>query len=306
MVIIEKVDNHFFSLRNRGTLSYNIPSPKFSVFTSMPLDSFAIKNFFDKITEPFLDFLYPPMCRGCGEAIHYKDVLCPECMNDLIEFEWDAGHIECVKADLHVSLDASDIRVGYVFEADGVLQDCVHSMKYQGMYSIALWFGRLVGERLVETNFIKDNPYLIPVPLHKIKQIERGYNQSEWLCKGVAHETGLQVLTNCLSRNRYTKSQAQSKLHADERSHNVRDAFVVTEEGREKLNHSCVILVDDLITTGATTQECIKALNEANVKEVRVLALATPAGKKSSLEEELRHELMMREETDANKINVNS
>lgn len=200
-------------------------------------------------------------------------------MADLVEYEWDVQHSQKLLDEMHVPVHASELRVGFVFENDSVLQRCIHAMKYQGMYSIGFWFGRLLGERLVETSMIEDNPILIPVPLNKLKQYERGYNQSEWISKGIAFETELPLLTNGLVRTRYTKSQAQSKLHADERKNNVKDAFIVGANLKDQILKKVIILVDDLITTGATTGECIDELLIAGASEVRVVGLSMPQKK---------------------------
>ena len=196
-------------------------------------------------------------------------------MGDLPELEWDERHAEVILSQLHVPFSAEHVRIGYFFENSGVLQQCIHAMKYQEMHSIAKWFGRLLGERLIGTPFIDGDPVLVPVPLHKMKYYERGYNQSEWLCKGIAFETGLAMNTKLLTRTRYTKSQAASKLDADERQANVKNAFMIDGSGANT-HPTSVILVDDLITTGATTSECIAALNAGGISDVRVLALASP------------------------------
>ncbi len=236
----------------------------------------ALAHFARALTDPIFEFVYPPHCRGCGARIRPEDVLCPECMNDLTEFAWDEGHSARILAGLRVELPVREIRVGYLFEPKGILQECIHAAKYQGMHSIGFWFGRLLGERLVGTEMPQGDPLLIPVPLNRIKQYERGYNQSEHLCRGIAFETGLAVRTDCLARTRYTKSQAAAKLHAGEREKNVKDAFRVPERARKELSGRSVLLVDDLITTGATTGECARALLAAGCSEVRAIALAMP------------------------------
>jgi len=111
---------------------------------------------------------------------------------------------------------------------------------------------------------------LVPVPLHRVKQRERGYNQSWLLCEEIARLTGVEAREDVLRRVKNTKSQAH--LDALERVHNVADAFAVVKpmavQGR------VVIVVDDVLTTGSTVDSCARVLREANAQEVLVLTAA--------------------------------
>jgi ComF family protein len=177
---------------------------------------------------------------------------------------------------LHCACDATFMAVGFEYEEDGVLERCIRTMKYRQLHSVGIWLGKMLGERLRGTPVLDDEPVLLPVPLHPVKQIERGYNQAEMLCRGIAEECALQLVPRLLQRSRYTRSQSASKLDRDERQTNMLNAFRVREDVLKEVKGRPILLVDDLITTGATMSECIAALNEHGAMDVRLLALARP------------------------------
>jgi len=234
------------------------------------------QTFLNRIVTPFLDFIYPPQCLGCGTYIDYREFSCPVCLADAITLPMTEDASQEHLASLTFHSLASAMFVGYEFEHEGILEACLHTMKYKGMYRIGEWLGRLLGERLAETTFMRGNPVLVPVPLHKVKQLERGFNQADALCKGIAEETALECCFDALIRQRYTDSQAASKLHESERRENVLNAFQVNPKRIEVLRERPVALVDDLITTGATIGECAVALHEQGITDIRFVAVARP------------------------------
>lgn len=223
-----------------------------------------------------LDILYPPFCLGCGIRIHAGDVLCPPCLLDLQPYSQTEEHSARQLGSLHVACDANLMAVGYEYEEDGVLEHCIRAMKYRQLHRVGLWLGRLLGERLHGQKILDGEPLLLPVPLHGVKRIERGYNQAEMLCRGIAEETALELDTELMYRARYTRSQSASKLDRDERQSNILNAFEVRPERMNVLRERPLLLVDDLITTGATMAECVRVLQEHGARDVRLLALARP------------------------------
>lgn len=228
------------------------------------------------IVHPLLDFLYPPRCLGCGGVIDAADVLCASCLRGMIRFPFDDATSRMHLASLTVPVDASLMYVGYEYERESALEACIHEMKYRGFTRIAEWMGRLLGERCAGTAMLSDEPLLAPVPLHRIKRIERGYNQSEWICRGIAKETGLQHARDLLRRERYTDSQSASRLDTSRRRMNMLNAFAPGPDAAALLPGRSVILVDDVITTGATVSECVTVLRESGARDVRLLAIARP------------------------------
>jgi ComF family protein len=226
---------------------------------------------------PFLDFLYPPECLGCGAVIHAHDVLCGCCLADLPAFPFDDATSRTHLDSMTFRVPASLMYIGYEFEPEGAIGSCIHTMKYRGLHRIAGWLGRLLGERCAGTGMLSGDPVLAPIPLHSVKRIERGYNQAEHVCMGVARETGLEMIPDLLIRTRFTASQAASRLDIALRRDNMLNAFAVNPKRLEQLKHRPVILVDDVVTTGATMMECAGVLKESGVSDIRLLSVARPA-----------------------------
>ncbi len=230
----------------------------------------------ERLARPLLDVLYPPRCAGCGTAIGAGDVLCPLCLAGLLPLAVDAEISRTHLSSLTFPSDATMMIVGFEHEAGGALEACIHAMKYQGMHRVGVWLGRLLGELLHGSPLLNGNPILVPVPLHSVKQLERGYNQSETICRGISSECGLEHAPDLLRRRRYTISQSAARLHRDQRRGNMIDAFSVNPAAIELLRGRPVIIVDDLVTTGATMGECAAALIEHGFLDVRFLALSRP------------------------------
>jgi ComF family protein len=166
--------------------------------------------------------------------------------------------------------------VGWEYDSGSVIERCIHTMKYRQMHRTGEWLGRLLGERLIGCSLLEGDPLLLPVPLHRLKRIERGYNQAEFLCRGIAAECGLEWDDRLLLRRRYTTSQSASRLDRDERQANVREAFAVDPVRAREIGARPLLIVDDLVTTGATIGACSDVLISAGFTDVRILAVARP------------------------------
>jgi ComF family protein len=150
----------------------------------------------------------------------------------------------------------SDLVSCFVFEKEGPLQLIAHSLKYQEYKSIGIRLGKEIGKLIKDWGIEVD--LIIPVPLHRIKHRERGYNQSEFIAHGIRSVINRPIVINAISRTRYT--QTQTKLNLDERRRNMEEAFKMVPSTSKKLNGKICLLVDDVITTGATTISCAKEI----------------------------------------------
>ena len=170
------------------------------------------------------------------------------------------------------------------FRHSGPERPLIHSLKFRDNPHLGEWLGRRAATEWKDTYFFDEIDYIIPVPLHKDRLHERGYNQAEYIARGISQVTGTSVDTTHLFRRSYTLQQALSG--SEERSKNVENAFVV--EHPEELFRKRILLVDDVITTGSTLRACIQAFSAVRGCEICVFALARTQKEVSPSSEEDR------------------
>jgi ComF family protein len=224
-----------------------------------------------KIKDFILDLLFPINCLGCGFEGKW---LCEECLDKITRQKSQiclgcggknsSGRV-CQKCRENWSLDGTLL----VFNYDNkILQKAIKSLKYQFAFDIARELSELLYEFFLHQPISQDSPMIIPVPLHKKRWRERGFNQAELLAQEFSPK--YQVVNNILLRSRYTSAQA--KLKETERHENIKDAFMVKDASMVK--NKKIVMIDDVITTGSTLNECARILKAAGAREVWGLALA--------------------------------
>ena len=222
---------------------------------------------FKTLTAPLLDFIYPPVCLTCDRMLENAgDKICKECRAEIRSLNKDTP----VWKELHQKFTSGGVIDGftscYLFEKEGKLQQAIHSLKYQGMHSVGFLMGKDVGTQISADPLIAGADYVVPVPLHKLKERERGYNQAVHICSGIAASSGIQPLPTLLKRTRYTESQ--TKLDINQRKDNVSAAFKLDPKFENQIRGKSIILVDDIITTGSTISECGRILKEHGAMRV--------------------------------------
>ena len=232
-----------------------------------------------KVTGSFwtsvIDFIFPPVCAGCGTAGSLACAPCQEKIIKLIEplcqrcgqLVIDAGLCKrCTK----VPPTIDKIRSAVLY-TDPV-NKFVHAFKYYDQFALAKPLAALMLDSLTELSPPSENNQpnlLVPVPLHPVRERERGYNQSYLLAAELSQMTGIPVLQHGLKRTRPTEVQAH--LDLDERTKNVTGAF---EVGDSDFNGKSVYLIDDVCTTGATLFSAADCLKTAGAQRVTGLTVA--------------------------------
>ena len=157
-----------------------------------------------------------------------------------------------------------------VFHQGNTVQQIIHAMKFHGNSELCLFMGRQMGLDLLQSGRFDDIDLLVPVPLHWRRRLQRGYNQSELLCRGIAEILGRPVNTRSLRRHRYTHQQSlQVSLDREE---NVKDAFSIRHP--EELEGRHILLVDDVLTTGATIGSCGEVLKGLKNLKISIATLS--------------------------------
>ncbi|MFQ5606199.1 MAG: ComF family protein [bacterium] len=216
--------------------------------------------------QSLLDFLYPPNCLICDTYLDSQPgKICADCWFNLPRLPTPVRNI-AVHRGVETELSSVQVECLSVWEfADGV-QTLIHELKYFGKKSIAISIADEMAAVVRAQPDFSAVELILPVPLHKVRQRERGYNQSHLLSVRLAEILQIPVAENLLLRVRYT--QSQSKLSLEARQKNVRDAFKVLRP--ERIEGKTCLLVDDVLTTGATLSACAGCLLQAGA--VKVLA----------------------------------
>ncbi len=156
------------------------------------------------------------------------------------------------------------------FHKKSNIKDFIHSLKYDGKKEIGYILGRHFAAELLKSKRFKDVDLIIPIPLHPKRQKKRGYNQSEWIAKGIAEIMNKKIDTESVIRNTYNESQ--TKKGREERWTNVESIFIVPKP--ENLNNKYIMLVDDVITTGSTIEACVKIIQQTSSAKICIAAIA--------------------------------
>lgn len=231
-----------------------------------------------------LSVFNPKTCAQCGHFLPADDStqeLCSRCINRLPRTE--QGQIRQNETEMTLAGRTSDIvatmktmhlsrAVSYLFfEKDHPIQGVVYKMKYQDRPEVGFCLGRQAAMELQYTGFWDGIDVIVPLPLHPRRLRERGYNQSEYIARGISSVTGIEVDTTHVERIRYTAQQAKMHAKDAQRKLNVADAFAVNHP--EQLYHKHILVVDDLVTTGETMRSCLKAMKEFRGATFSVFAL---------------------------------
>ena len=165
----------------------------------------------------------------------------------------------------------------FYFRMEDVYRTVIHQLKYKGNRQVGVRLGEELGYRLRDSPQFGDVDLLVPVPLHPRKEKMRGYNQSLCIAQGIAEVTKLPVSVGNLVRIRYTETQTR-KSHL-ERQENVKNVFAVRDAGAFEGKH--IVIVDDVITTGATTASCVVTVAAACRCRISVVSLGFVASKRN-------------------------
>jgi ComF family protein len=222
--------------------------------------------------DDFISIIFPRICAVCGNSLwKHEEVLCRFCEfhlpktnfhsdveNPVTRLFWGRAIIEGGAAFLY-------------FNKGNSVQRLVHQLKYKGRKDIGVYLGTLYGRTLCNTIPFNTINVIIPVPLHRKKYMQRGYNQSEQFAIGLAKPMNVPVNRFLLSRVRATETQTRKSRF--NRYQNVHEIFTVEDPGKWAGQH--LLLVDDVVTTGATLESCIQALSAIPGIKISIACIAT-------------------------------
>lgn len=221
--------------------------------------------------EDFFSLVFPEVCQSCGNGLYkHEKLICTACTidlpvtnfhtfkdNEVEKLFWGRVNFEFASAFLY-------------FHRGNKVQQLMHQFKYKGKKEVGQVLGSMYGQTLANMDCWNTDCILIPVPLHPKKLHKRGYNQSEWIAKGLSDSLQIEYRNDILIRT--VESSTQTKKNRFERWENVSSIFSVLHASDITNKH--IILVDDVVTTGATIEACAATLLAAAPCKISLLALA--------------------------------
>lgn len=244
---------------------------------------------FFSLRQLILDLLFPIRCLGCGEEQNW---ICEKCLAKIARVEnqvcprcekvsTKAGQLceTCrnfyYQKNIFPPLDNLILAVRYPKKEHGVAH-FIHFYKYRFVFGLAEPLGKLLVEAFLKNSLTLPD-FIIPVPLHPRRLRWRGFNQAEklatYLSQNLTPGLPLALKADSLKRTKYTPPQ-MSLEHYNDRKNNLLGAFVVNPSDLPEIKNRTILLVDDVVTTGATLEECAKSLKEAGAKKVMAMALS--------------------------------
>lgn len=232
-----------------------------------------MKRLANNIVTGLLDVFYPQLCAGCGRSLAKQEtVLCMHCLLDMPVTNFNHIQNNILYQKISGRTDIRHAAAYAYFSKDGLLQHLIHQFKYQQQKKIGMFLGELFAGEISDLKWVRQTDVLIPVPLHRHKFRKRGFNQSHIIASAMGTTLHKPVAGNALIR--IINNPSQTSKSRVERLDNVRDIFAIEQLNALKGKH--VLLIDDILTTGATMEACSNLLRSvAESVSIAVLGIAT-------------------------------
>ena len=217
------------------------------------------------------EILYPRLCLHCQqETAAHQHMFCIYCLHDYVETDYHLIPDNPVAMHFYGRVKIEKATALLDFRKGTLTQTLLHELKYNQRKDIGIALGRRLAEKVEASGFFREVELIMPVPLHRKKLRKRGYNQSALFAQGIQEFTGLRLDRQTLIRRKHTATQTKkSRVH---RIDNVSEAFALRNAGHLHQKH--ILLVDDVITTGATLEACAGNLLELPGTRVSVATIA--------------------------------
>jgi ComF family protein len=201
----------------------------------------------------FVSLLFPELCVACRESLMANEhLICTGCRYNLPYTNFHLQPDNIVAQQFWGKIKLEGAYALFYFTKGGKIQNVLHQFKYKGVKQIGNLLGNIAGEQLIKSKVFNSVDLIIPVPLHKKRMLQRGYNQSACFAEGLSEKLNVVVEENNLVRLTATETQTHKSRFA--RFENMQEVFAI--KNPERLMNKHVLLVDDVITTGSTLEAC--------------------------------------------------
>jgi ComF family protein len=218
-----------------------------------------------------LDIIYPRSCEACNEALlGGENLICSNCLIDLPRTNSHLESIERLSNRFWGKIPVSNNITFLKYSKKGKVQKLLHELKYRNKPEIGKYLGKIYGLDLQQVDFDKKIDFLVGVPLHPTKLLQRGYNQADCIAEGLSEVLNVPFETMSVKRREYTETQTKKSRY--ERFLNVENIFEVTDI--DKIKDKRIAIVDDVLTTGSTIESLGATLLNEGAKEIYVITIA--------------------------------
>ena len=208
-----------------------------------------------------IGLLYPTVCAACGTPLFkWEKLVCTRCRSLLPKTGYELNEDNPLARLFYGRVRLQAVTACFFFSKEGKVQHLIHELKYKGNSDAGVFLGQELGKTIQGAPLFQGVDYLIPVPLHPKREKERGYNQSMMIAQGISEVTGVPIGDRFLFRSVNTATQTHKSK--EERWENVKDIFELRHA--ERLEGKYVLLVDDVLTTGATLEACALKLSQVS------------------------------------------
>jgi ComF family protein len=228
-------------------------------------------KFFDQIHENLLNVVFPAYCNGCSKLLLKNEkIICTLCIHNL-----PLTHHHLLKeTEIHkVFYGLIPFEFGaslLYFRRKGIAQNLMHNLKYKNQQEIGTYLGDYFSKDLLDLTIFKDIDWIIPVPLHKKRFHERGYNQVTTFCESLEKNLSIPIINDVLVKSVHLKSQIQKSKAT--RLETIKNVFKI--ENAHKIEEKHILLVDDIFTTGATIETCAKEILKIKDTKISIITIA--------------------------------
>ncbi len=223
------------------------------------------------IIEDFVKLFFPTYCAGCDAVLLKNEtgicLSCQTCLPRILQHDYRDNKLE------KKFWGRADIQTATAFlnmSKEGIVRRIIHDLKYHGNKNAGLVLGNLFGAELCKSSSMNQFDYLMPVPLHPKRLLERGYNQCDCIVEGMSQSMEIPISKNHLVRSKYNLSQTKNGKY--NRWENVEGIFSV--QRANELEGCHVLLIDDIITTGSTIEACAAELTKIKDLKLSVASIA--------------------------------
>jgi len=235
----------------------------------------AVKDILINFVQDLRSLFFPELCLVCSTSLIQDDhFVCAKCISALPKTHFHLDDENQAAKVFWGRVNLKNVTSAYYFRKNSPVQTIVHELKYRGKKELGHYFGQILAHDLKKSENWNNFDFVVPVPLHKRRLLKRGYNQSEWLSKGIAEVLEKPLKTDILVRDKYNLTQ--TKKDKAQRWENVEGIFSV-EKGVD-LSNKNILLVDDIVTTGSTIESCVNALNKAGCTSISLATLGFASG----------------------------